>query len=99
MTRREQNYKIACESYIDEFCHKQGLSFEGWINDIVGEIAYISDMIFNFQDIVWDINSIQPKGLIIKWYNDTYDNHKETGKFINYRSYSKGLRYENLNEN
>jgi hypothetical protein len=48
-------------------------------------------MFFNFQDIVWDINSKQPKGLIVDWYYESIENPK---KSMNYYSYTKGLRYD-----
>ena len=64
------------------------MDFYGWVGDTVGGVACCNDFFFNFQDIVWDINSKQPKGLIVEWYYDSVDNIE---KSINYYSYTKGL--------
>ena len=69
------------------------MDFIGWVADIVGGIASCNDFYFNFQDIVWDINSKQPKGAIVDWYYDNLDIPK---KSINYYSYTKGLRVSEL---
>ena len=86
-------YEKVCNEYIKQFCQKQDMEFDIWISNIVGGTAFIGDYFFNFQDIVWDINSNQPKGCIINWYND---NLIDLTKSINYYSYTKGLRVENL---
>lgn len=65
----KQAYESACNDYLKAFCEKQEMECGYWVGDIVGGIAYCSDFFFNFQDIVWDINSNQPKGRIIKWYD------------------------------
>jgi hypothetical protein len=85
----KRQYEFACNEYAKRFCNKQEMNFEGWVRDVVGGIAYCNDFLFNFQDIVWDINSKQPKGAIIDWY---YSNLEHPEKSINYYSYTKGLR-------
>lgn len=93
-------YKIICNEYVRKFAKKQGLRFEYWIADNVGETAcFNADCSFNFSDIVYDIDTRQPKGLIIKWQNESiehYVKYKETYDYanINYYSYSKGLRFK-----
>lgn len=85
----KQKYEDACNEYVDIFCMKQDLANEGWVNDDIGGIALCSDFYFNLHDIVWDINSKQPKGQILDWYFECLDYPE---KAINYYSYSKGLR-------
>lgn len=90
---KEQYENIVME-YIQKFCKKQELTFEHWVGDEIGGIACFGDVFFyNFNDIVWDINSNQSKGLIVKWMYDSCDN---PDKSINYFSYSKGLRFNDL---
>lgn len=89
----KQQYESSCNHYVARFCKKQGLEFDYWAGDKVGEIAFCGDFYFNFSDIVLDINSKQPKGAIIKWY---YENLDFADKLINYYSYTKGLRVAHL---
>lgn len=60
------------------------MTFEMWVE--VGGIVLCSDFYFNFQDIVWDINSKQPKGAIIDWYYESLENTK---KAVSYYTYTK----------
>ncbi len=89
----KKQYEFVCNEYVTKFCNKQEMDFEGWVGDTIGGIAYCNDFYFNFQDIVWDINSKQPKGVIIDWY---YENLEIPEKSINYFSYTKGLRVSEL---
>lgn len=93
MTRLQNKYESVCNEYIDAFIKKQSMSFEGWVGDTIGGIALCNDFYFNFQDIVWDINSKQPKGSITDWY---YQNLDAPEKSINYYSYTKGLRVSEI---
>ena len=89
----KKQYEFVCNEYVTKFCNKQEMDFEGWVGDTIGGIAYCNDFYFNFQDIVWDVNSKQPKGAIVDWY---YENLEIPEKSINYFSYTKGLRVSEL---
>ena len=89
----KKQYESICNEYVTQFCIKQDIEFEGWVNYDVGSVACCGDFIFNFRDIVWDINSNQPKGNIANWY---YENSETPEKAINYFSYTKGLRIEDI---
>lgn len=82
-----KEYKRVCEDYVKIFCNKQDMDFDGWASDVVGEIAWCNDFCFNLHDIVIDINTDQPKGLIVEWYYSLNDNFKP-----NYFSYTLGFR-------
>jgi hypothetical protein len=86
-------YEKICNQYVEKFCKKQGMEFYGWVGDTVGGVAFCNDFFFNFQDIVWDINSGQKKELIVDWY------YNEMIEGINYYSYTKGLRISDLKQN
>lgn len=85
-----KQYDEACLAYIEAFCKKQDMEFEGWYRDDV----YCGAFVFNLQDIIWDIDSSQPKGRIISWYDDFYVNNHEDA--INYRTYTKNITKCNL---
>jgi len=90
----KQQYESVCNEYIKRFCKKQELQFEYWIADDVGGIGCFGDtFFFNFHDIVWDINSKQPKGLIIEWHDGCVENFEQA---MNYHSYTKGLRFSDI---
>jgi hypothetical protein len=90
-SKRMKALEGAAHSYIEAFCKKQEMEFEGTIG--VCEIVICSDFYFSFQDIVHDIETKQPKGLIIKWYYDSIDFHP---KVLNYKSFCIGLRFEHI---
>lgn len=85
----KETYENVCNEYLQKFCDKQEMSNEGWVNNNVGGIAQCSDFYFSLHDIVWDINTNQPKGQIIDWSDD---NSKNPKKSLNYYNYTKGLR-------
>ncbi len=89
MTSLQNNYNAACEAYIKKFCKKQDMEFMGWVGDLVGDIALCNDFFFSFRDIVWDVNSNQPEGLIIKWYDYCLENIE---KSVNYYAFTKSVR-------
>lgn len=87
----KKQYEDVVSEYVQKFCNKQGLEFEHWIGDNIGGIACFGDIFYyNLQDVIWDVNSKQPKGLIIEWLYDSINNPE---KSINYYSYSKGFRF------
>jgi hypothetical protein len=94
-------YEATCMEWVQLFCEKQDLEFDGWVGNEVGGIAgFASQYFFNLSDIIFDLNSNQFKGLILRWQNDAVDFNmfKETPKYINYKSYTMGLRYDQLTE-
>ena len=94
-------YEATCNKWVNLFCEKQDLEFSYWVADEIGGIAcFIDEYFFNLSDIILDMNSNQPKGLILDWQNDGVDFNmfKETPKYINYKSYTMGLRYDQLTE-
>lgn len=89
----KEAYEKVCNDYLDLFCKKQGIIFEGWVSDQIGGIVFCDEYFFSFPDIVWDVNSDQPKGLIMDWY---HENMELPEKSINYFSYTKGLRVADI---
>lgn len=90
----KDEYVKICNLYVREFCDKQELEFPYWVNDDVGGVIVCSDSyFFNFGDIAYDVNSNQPKGLILKWHDESIENHP---KAMNYYSYTLGLTFKNL---
>lgn len=82
----------AVKGYIAAFEKKQGLKLEFWVADDIGGTACFGDWFFNFDDIRLDIDREVPADTILEWY-DTIEHDKPS---VNYASYLKGMRAENL---
>lgn len=80
------DYEDACNNYIKAFCEKHEIDFDFWVSDIPGTVAFFGDYSFSFTDIVWDINSNQPKENIFEWFEFYLENVQGA---INYYSYTK----------
>lgn len=96
MEKVVKEYEEACNKLIEAFCEKQEIEFDGWIGDEVGGIAgFATQYFFNVSDIVFDLKTNQPKGLILSWQNDDVDFNmfNSEPKHINYQSYARGLRH------
>ena len=88
--KRELNSCIL--SYINEFCKKHVIDFEGWVADS-GEIACFSDGSFlSFTDIRYDLETDQTPGFIFQWYWESVENAYKKKAYVNFISYSKGIR-------
>jgi hypothetical protein len=97
----KEKYETICMEWVQIFCKKQDLEFDGWVGNEVGGIAiFATQYFFNLSDIILDINTKQPKCLILRWQDDgvIFNMFKETTKYINYKSYTMGLRYDQLTE-
>lgn len=98
-TLRMKAYEAACMDYIDAFCKKQNLEFDGWVGDEIGQVAgFSSQYYFNLSDIIYDIDTEQLKGNILSWQDESinFNSQLSKPKIINYKSYCIGLRYEDL---
>lgn len=94
-----KKYEFVCNELVKKFCNKQNLQFDYWISDEVGGIASFSNSyFFNLLDIILDLETKQPKGLILNWQDEGVEFHisNEDMPHINYKSYIMGLRYEQL---
>ena len=85
----KKDYEDACNRYVQLFCEKQDCEFGGWVGDIVGGIAWVGDITVNLHDIVWDVNSNAPKGLLFEWYYKSLDSPSNA---TNYFAYTKGIK-------
>lgn len=88
----KQRYEDICDEYINAFCQKQQMAFEFWVAD-QRDVAGFGDWYFSLSDIIYDIDSDCPKGLILQWYEGELQYSKQR---INYPSYHKGLRHEQV---
>ena len=94
-----KQYEFVCNEWVQKFCNKQLIDFDGWVSNEVGGIASFScQYFFSLSDIILDINTKQPKGLIFQWQSDGVDFNlsNKVPQNINYKSYTMGLRYEQL---
>ncbi len=93
-------YALAVKDYVQMFCDKQELQFDGWVGgDIGGVASFIGEYFFNIGDITFDIDNGCPPGLILNWQLEGIEAHllnPSVTSFMNYKSYSMGLRYNQL---
>lgn len=91
----QNRYDKVCNEYAVLFCKKQMFDETeySWVADEVGGVLECSGFYFNFQDVVWDMNSKQKPNIIIDWYYASIEN---APKSMNYYSYTKGLRFNQL---
>ena len=89
-----KQYEFVCNEWVKKFCNKQQIDFDGWVGDEIGGIAsFACQYFFNLSDIILDLNTKQPKGNILNWQSEEV----EKPQHINYKSYTMGLRHEQLN--
>jgi hypothetical protein len=90
-----RDYNEVANELVNRFAKKQDLYFDYWVADRVGEIGCFSHTyFFTLSDIIHDLESNQPKGLILEWQDKTLENDRENR--INYYAYTTGLRYSEL---
>ncbi len=91
----DSEYRLACVNYACAFAKKQGIEFDGFLNDATCNTVMFGDYYFDLSDIIFDLQNTQPKGLILRWKNDSIEAYF-AGNFdtINYRSYCDGHRYQ-----
>lgn len=88
-----KQYEYICNEWIKKFCKKQEIEFDGFVgNEIGGVASFNEEYFFEMSDIILDLNTKQPKGLILEWQNSIVEN----GAFINYKSYTMGLRHKDI---
>ena len=79
--------------FIDYFCDKQQICFEGWVGDNPGGVAmFTNGMNLYFHDIVLDVMSDASPGEITAWYRQAEAGAIAGKAIINYNSYIKGFR-------
>ena len=94
-------YQFICNEWVQKFCNKQQIEFDGWVGDEIGGIAsFACQYFFNLSDIILDLNTKQPKGNILNWQSEDVDFNmfNEKQQHINYKSYTMGLRHEQLKD-
>jgi hypothetical protein len=95
----KEKYEFICNEFVAKFEKKQQIDFEGWVDYEIGGIASFSfQYYFNLSDIIFDLKTNQPKGCIKNWSNEETDFNvfNKNPQHINYKSYTMGLRHENL---
>jgi hypothetical protein len=93
-------YALSVKDYVQMFCDKQDLQFDGWVGGDIGGIAgFAGEYHFNISDITFDIDKGCPPGLILRWQLEGIEAHllnPGVHSFMNYKSYSMGLRYHQI---
>lgn len=80
------------KEYIEKFSEKQCITFEFWLDEEEGITSFMQGLYpvyINYKDIVYDIESNQPKGRILEWYNYVIDNFNYVEDIVSYFDYCK----------
>lgn len=94
-----RQYEFVCNEWVQKFINKQQIEFDGWVgNEVGGMASFACQYFFNLSDIILDLNTKQTKGNILNWQSEGVDFSMLSDKdhYINYKSYTMGLRYEHL---
>jgi len=90
----KENYKKACDDYLDAFISKHGFDKNDswWIADRPGEMAQLcDDYCVDMQTIVDDIEMDAPEDEFFKWYEYNLDMQPLKGTVIpNFRNWVAG---------
>jgi hypothetical protein len=89
LDKLKRRLEKAVMDYTEAFCKKQGLPFDWWSLERIGTLGCFGNYYFTFDDIKYDMDTDQPKGLITQWQDECLE--KGCTK-INYYFYSKGIR-------
>lgn len=82
----KDRYESACNEYAKKFAKKHNISFDSWILEDVGGIAWFDQYYAVSMDVIrQNIDNKHGLGTFFNWYTVL-----ENGSQINYRSYVKG---------
>jgi hypothetical protein len=96
MTKLQENFNKAVHAYIDEFQKRYEIEFDGWVGDIIGEIATWGEFFFNFSEIKYCIDNNISFNYLVNWYDLIL---KYQNCFINLKSYIKMRKDAEAKEN
>ena len=90
----KERFEVVVEEYLTAFCNKQGFdrSDGWWVADRIGEVFGIADMMFDFREIKFDVDSNQPAKQIIDWHWKMVENALDKpfpDPFPNYENWCK----------
>lgn len=99
-TLQDRFHELA-SAYVEAFLLKHGYEEDGvpfsydWLGFGVGDAVDVSDHIFGFDDIRYDIDEDVEVGVFEEWYAacDARMLSGTGGPYINYRSWVKGARH------
>lgn len=92
-----KKYESACDAIIKAFEKKQGIRLDDWV-DYYQIAGFSACYFFGLPEIIHDLRTNQPKGLILNWHDETVKNSYKNDRTINYNSYIVGLRYQTENK-
>lgn len=87
------------KEYIRLFEEKHEVFFDYAIRDDLMGVLCFGEYLFAVGDIIYDIDNDLPKNLIFQWQDDSFDSLKNPQhREMNFQSYARGLRFEDLNK-
>ena len=86
-------YLTSCVGMIDKFEKKHNYKFTGWVGGVGCIASFIDEYFFNMDDLIYDLVSEQPKGLIFDWMSTEIEANANGSKIdIVYLDYLNGKR-------
>jgi len=82
----KQRYESACNEYAEKFAKKHKISFDGWVLEDVGSVAWFEEYYNVSMDVIrQNIDDRHGSRTFYGWYRTI-----ENGSHTNYSSYVKG---------
>lgn len=97
MSKRRRLYDNIIKSYVYAFAVKHGFIEKDEplpVDAIYGGVVFLGDLTFAIDDIMHDMDSNIPKGVILEWYDYAYDVTTNGYTHVSYRSYLRGFRHK-----
>ena len=87
------------KEYIRLFEEKHEVFFDYAVGDDLMGLLCFGEYLFTARDVIYDIDNDLSKNLIFQWQDDSFDSLKNPqNREMNFQTYSRGLRFENLNK-
>lgn len=90
MEKLKKKYEEVVMQYVNSFCKKHDLDFEGWVGDIVGEWCFLDGLNISFDQIKTDIDNDIESSVFWNYYHyDSIDMKTGLPNGLSYENYIK----------
>lgn len=92
-------YVEAANEFVNYFCRKHEVDFDGWINDEIGIAVFSHDWFISLDNIIEDLINDYPAYAIFDWHDYMIKVHfEDSDKKVNLSNYIKGARIEGIED-
>lgn len=91
----KKQYEEVCRKIVFEFENKQDVKFSHWHRGSMIIAMFLDNKSMPLQEIIYDLETEQPKGLVFKWYDEYttalfYNNYYP---YVTFKKYVKKIKY------